>query len=177
MSSNWPHNLWPETVDNFWPIWWIANRETTRQVLPWHRKIIDHYSKIAKKLIFVYTQTWVNDLLWAATTCLHRPLLCGPMFNFYNLQLPLNNDHLSTTATNVGSRGLLLNTGLTVLSIVLKITYYWNSSSLTSCGLSTPCSSTLPSSWSSTRRSWSRPRMSWENWRTKARTKKSSGSM
>jgi len=53
-----------------------------------------------------YSQTWVNDhLRITTTTCLQRPQFLGPNFNFYNIKLPLNNDHLSITATNYGSRG------------------------------------------------------------------------
>ncbi len=61
-----------------------------------------------------YSQTWVNDHLRMTTTCLQRPLFWAPDFNFYNIKLPLNNDHLSTTATNFGTRGWSLYTGLTV---------------------------------------------------------------
>ncbi len=43
-------------------------------------------------------------------------LFYGPNFNFYNAKLPLNNDHLPTTATNFWSRGWSLYTGLTVLT-------------------------------------------------------------
>ncbi len=32
----------------------------------------------------------------------------------YNIEAPLNNSHLPTTATNLGSRGRFLNTNLTV---------------------------------------------------------------
>ncbi len=60
-----------------------------------------------------YSQTWVNDHLWITTTCLQRPLFWGLNFNFHNVNLPLNNDHLSTTATNFGSRGCSLYTSLT----------------------------------------------------------------
>ncbi len=62
-----------------------------------------------------YSQTWVNDRLRITTTCLHRPLFWDPNFYFHNIKLHLNNDHLSTTATNFGSRGWSLYTGLTVL--------------------------------------------------------------
>ena len=55
--------------------------------------------------LFKYSQTWAND---------HLPLFCGPVFSFYNIKLPLNNDHLSTTTTNLGSRGWALYTGMTV---------------------------------------------------------------
>jgi len=40
---------------------------------------------------------------------------------FHNIKLPLNNDHLSTTATNFGSRGWSLYTSLTVFSKSLFI--------------------------------------------------------
>jgi len=62
----------------------------------------------------IYSQTWANDHLRIATTCLQRPLFCGPVFLVYSIKVPLNNDHLSTTATIFGSRGWPLYTGLTV---------------------------------------------------------------
>ena len=68
----------------------------------------------------VYSQTWVNDHLWTTTTCLQRPPFWGPIFTFYNIKLPLNNDHLSITATNLGSRGWSLYTGLTVHRKTMK---------------------------------------------------------
>ncbi len=51
-----------------------------------------------------YSQTWVNDHLRITTTCLQRPLFRGSNFNVHNIKLPLNNDHLSTTAKNFGPR-------------------------------------------------------------------------
>ncbi len=38
------------------------------------------------------------------TTCLQRPLFWSPIFNLCNIKLPLNNDHLSTTAKTFGLR-------------------------------------------------------------------------
>ena len=55
-----------------------------------------------------------SDHLRVATTCLQRQLFWGPFFNFYNIKLPLTNDHLSTKATILGSLGWSLYTGLTV---------------------------------------------------------------
>jgi len=66
-----------------------------------------------------YSQTWVNDHLRITTTCLQQPQFWGPNFNFHNIKLPLNNDHLSTTATNFGSQGWSLNTSLTVYTITI----------------------------------------------------------
>ncbi len=66
------------------------------------------------------SQTWANDHLPMTTTSLQRPPFWCPNFSFYNIKLPLNNDHLSTMVTNLGSRGWSLYTGLTVLII-------WNS--------------------------------------------------
>jgi hypothetical protein len=40
----------------------------------------------------VYSQTWDNDHLRIATTCLLRPPFCGPNWNFYFM-----NDHWNTT--------------------------------------------------------------------------------
>jgi len=58
--------------------------------------------------------TWANDHLWIAATCQQRPCFWGPILNFYNMELPPNNDHLSPTATNFRSQGWWLYTGLTV---------------------------------------------------------------
>ncbi len=46
-------------------------------------------------------QSWVNDHLQIATTCLQRRPFWGPILNFHNIKLPMNNDLLST-ATNLG---------------------------------------------------------------------------
>jgi len=69
-----------------------------------------------KKLYLQYSQTWVNNHLRIMTTCLERPLFWGLDFNFHYKKLPLNNNHQSTTATNFGSRGWSLYTGLTVIN-------------------------------------------------------------
>jgi len=71
------------------------------------------------KTNWIYSQTWVNDHLRIATTCLQRPQFWGPNFNFHNIKLPLNNDHLSTMATNFGSQGWSLSTSLTVYKLLL----------------------------------------------------------
>ncbi len=55
-----------------------------------------------------------NDHLRIATTFLQRPLFWSPIFCFYETNISLNNNHLSTTATNLGSQGWSLYTGLTV---------------------------------------------------------------
>jgi hypothetical protein len=68
-----------------------------------------------------YSQTWVNNYLWITTTCLQRPHFWGPKFNFHNKKLPLNNDHLSTTATNFGCQMWSLYTSLAVLSLNLLL--------------------------------------------------------
>ncbi len=52
--------------------------------------------------IWFYSQTWANIHLQIATTCLQRPPFLGHISNFYSIRLPLNNDHLSTTTTNLG---------------------------------------------------------------------------
>ncbi len=63
---------------------------------------------------YKYYQTCVNDHLRITTTCLLWPSFWSPNYRFYNINLPLNNNHLSTTATNFGSRGWSLYAGLTV---------------------------------------------------------------
>jgi len=52
---------------------------------------------------YEYIQSCVNDHLQIATTSVHGPPFWGPNFNFCNIKLPLNNDHLATTAANFGS--------------------------------------------------------------------------
>jgi len=65
-------------------------------------------------LLLVQTsQTWANDHLWIMIICLLRLLFWGPNFNVFNIKLSLNNDHLSTTATNFGYQWSLYK-GLTV---------------------------------------------------------------
>ena len=88
---------------------------------------------IKEKVVFclgvqktVYSQTWANDHLRIATTCQQRPLFWGPIFNYYNIMLPLNHDQLSTTATFWGSRGWSLYTGLTVYCMFnLTSKWFW----------------------------------------------------
>ncbi len=65
------------------------------------------------------SQTWVNDHLRITTTCPQRPPFWSPNLSLYNTNLPLNNDHLLTTATNLGFRGWPLHTGLTLLNICI----------------------------------------------------------
>ncbi len=65
----------------------------------------------------MYSQTWANSHLLIAPTCLLRPSFWGPVLNHYSIKWPLNNDHLSTTATIFGCQGWLLYTGLTVIRL------------------------------------------------------------
>ena len=51
------------------------------------------------KCAFKYSQTWVNNHLRIAAPYKQRPPYRGSIFNIYNIMQPLNNDHLSTTAT------------------------------------------------------------------------------
>ncbi len=73
----------------------------------------------------IYSQTWVNDHLRMTNTCLQWPLFWGPDFNFHNIKLLLNNNNLSTTATNFGSRGWSLYTSLTVDNFHLLTCKVW----------------------------------------------------
>ncbi len=84
---------------------------------------------LSKKVSFViYSQTWVNDHFRIMTTCLQQPPFWGPSFNFYNIKLSVNSDHLSTTASNLGSRRWSL---YTVLAIYTKPSYEkWPSKAL-----------------------------------------------
>ena len=62
------------------------------------------------------------------TTCLQRPPFWGPIITLYSIKLPLNNDHLLTTATSIGSRGWSLYTGLTVFHFhyeTIQLSSYW----------------------------------------------------
>ena len=73
------------------------------------------------------SQTWANDHLWIATTCPLRPLFWGFILDFNSIKVPLNNDHLSTTNTILGS---LYTSNLTVytkkcVKTFLKGKYYW----------------------------------------------------
>ena len=55
-----------------------------------------------EKMQFVYSQAWVIGHLWLTTTCLQRPSFMGPVKSLLYQKWPLNNDHLSATATNLG---------------------------------------------------------------------------
>ena len=84
------------------------------------RNVESHCFKLIQFFVVIvmvkykYSQTWANDHLRITTTCLQRPPFLGPIFNFHNIKLPLNSDHLSTTVSNLGSQGWSLYTGLTV---------------------------------------------------------------
>ncbi len=65
----------------------------------------------------MYSQTWANDHLRIATTCLSiTTTILWLHLELLLLKWPLNNEHLSKTATILGSRGWSLFTGLTVFS-------------------------------------------------------------
>ena len=70
--------------------------------------------KTMKLFLQSYSQTWTNDHLRITITWLQRPQFLGTIFTLFSIKLPLNNDHLSTTTTNSGSREWSLYTGLTV---------------------------------------------------------------
>ncbi len=97
------------SIANFglWESWWVGFFLFNR----WRRR----NKFVSTSNHFKYSQTCVNDHLPITTTCQQRPQFGCPIFNFYNKKLPLNNDHLSTTATSFESRGWSLYTGLTVL--------------------------------------------------------------
>ncbi len=65
-------------------------------------------------LVIVYRQTWANDHLRITTTGIQRPSFWSPNLNLYYINLPLNNNHLSTTASYLGPWGWSLYTSLTV---------------------------------------------------------------
>ena len=78
--------------------------------LKWSKLTMSLLKRFVMKQLFgstksKYSQIWFNDNLRITTTCLQRPQFWGSNFNFYNTKLPLNNDHLSTTATNLGPKG------------------------------------------------------------------------
>jgi len=85
--------------------------------------------------VWLYSQTWAIDHLQTATTYLQRPLFCGPIFLVYSIKVPLNNDHLSTTAIIFGSQGWPLYTGLTVHLNHFKrlVTFSWFEGMLCCC--------------------------------------------
>ncbi len=57
--------------------------------------------------IWLYSENWANAYLWQRP----RP---GRDFHIYSIKVPLNNDHLSTTSTILGSQWWPLHSGLTV---------------------------------------------------------------
>ena len=96
--------------------------------------------------ILLCSQTWVNEHFWIANTFLQQPTVQGLIFiqsylwttttshqrpqikgsegvrctNIWLYTQWLNNNHQSTTATNLGAQGWTLNTGLTVYSMRRK---------------------------------------------------------
>ena len=77
-------------------------------------------------VILINCQTWVNNHLRIATICLQRLPLWSHISNFHNIKLPLNNDHLSTTAIHLGSRRWLWYKGFSELIAVVKF-FCWQS--------------------------------------------------
>ncbi len=67
------------------------------------------------------SQTWVNDYLQIATTCLQQPIFWGSVFHIYCVKLPLKNDQLSTTATILGFQRWSLYSSLSVVAILLHV--------------------------------------------------------
>jgi len=59
-----------------------------------------------------YSQTWANDHLWIAATCIQRPSFIRSQFEILLLKWPPNDYHLPTTATIPRSQGWSLYTGL-----------------------------------------------------------------
>jgi len=61
------------------------------------------------------SQTWANDHLRITTTCQQRTYtIFRSQFDLLKHKWPLNNDHVSTTATILGPKG-----GLTVLQYII----------------------------------------------------------
>jgi len=65
-------------------------------------------------------RSFPTKLLRITTTCLQRPEFWGPNFNFHNIKPPLNNGHLSTTATNFEFQGWSLYTSVHESRLFLK---------------------------------------------------------
>ncbi len=61
-----------------------------------------------------YSQTWATNHFRIATTCLQRPPIFRSHVKLSLHKWPLNNNHLSTTATIFGFQGWLLYSSLTV---------------------------------------------------------------
>ncbi len=76
----------------------------------------DNQSKTYTKKIEERKEKSENDFL-DLKKCTVKPEITTTSVGLclWNINLPLNNDHLSTTATNFGSRGWSLYTGLTVI--------------------------------------------------------------
>jgi hypothetical protein len=96
-------------------MWPVINRII---LVVWPKFSLKNWTEKCNASICMYGQTWVNDHFLITTTCLQWPLFWGPNFNFHIVKLPLNNDHLSTTATNFGSQGWSLYISLTVLLVL-----------------------------------------------------------
>ena len=64
--------------------------------------VSNNYSNNYNKVFCQYVLTWVNDHLWIATTWLQRPPFRGPILKFYNIKLPVNNDHCLNSGHKFG---------------------------------------------------------------------------
>ncbi len=69
-----------------------------------------------------YSQTWANDHLRIATTCLWWLLFWSPNISLYKTNLHLKKDHLSKPATNLESQGGSLYASLTL--VLLQFNYF-----------------------------------------------------
>ncbi len=75
---------------------------------------------LRKFCLLIYSQTWANDQLRIAITCLYNDHHFGSLSELLLLKWPLNNDHISTTATIFWFRWWLFYTGLTVCVSPIK---------------------------------------------------------
>ncbi len=95
-----------EIIPRIWPNWF---RQTSEYVLRFF--IICQRRKDVHRLATKSNQIFA--FLRIATTCLLRPPFFNTYLDLYNINLPLNSDHLSTKAAKLEPQGWSLYTDLT----------------------------------------------------------------
>jgi len=83
----------------------IGNEKIEGSPLLWKQHgvyVWKHFPRHDKHHFCRYSQTWVNDHLWIATTCLQRPPFWKSQFEMLLLKWSLTNYHLSTTTITFG---------------------------------------------------------------------------
>ncbi len=117
------------------PFWIVSNEHCKANIVTFNdflffQSINDFYLFSVQiynsNLHHKYSQTWANDYLRIATTCLQRPPFWSPNLDLYNINQPLNNDHLPLFVVVVhrfDCTWIYSNTELVISSIVFNTIY------------------------------------------------------